>query len=109
MIVQLPSGVMFGKVKVMSSRVHQYRAKPVVISAIKYEQLARDKSIEEAQDRIAEFIGEVISVTVDDEIEIETANGSVDAKIGDYIIKGTDGEFYPCPASVFETKYERAD
>jgi len=28
------------------------------------------------------------------------------AKTGDYIIKGVDGEFYPCKPDIFEKTYE---
>lgn len=31
------------------------------------------------------------------------------ATMGDYIIKGVNGEFYPCKPDVFEKTYERVD
>lgn len=31
------------------------------------------------------------------------------ASIGDFIIKGVMGEFYPCKPDIFEMTYERAD
>lgn len=37
---------------------------------------------------------------------IETLEGIMKAEIGDYIIKGLRGEFYPCKPDVFEKKYE---
>ena len=37
---------------------------------------------------------------------IETLEGTMKARIGDYIIKGLRGEFYPCKPDVFEKKYE---
>lgn len=33
----------------------------------------------------------------------------VSVNLGDYIIKGMKGEFYPCDAEVFEAKYEGID
>lgn len=39
-------------------------------------------------------------------LKIITPEGTMQANIGDYIIKGTAGEFYPCKASIFEYKYE---
>jgi hypothetical protein len=39
-------------------------------------------------------------------IAIETPEGRMRAKPGDYIVRGTEGELYPCKASVFERKYE---
>ena len=36
---------------------------------------------------------------------IETLEGEMAATLGDYIIKGVEGELYPCKASVFEKTY----
>ena len=37
---------------------------------------------------------------------IFTLEGSMKANIGDYIIKGVKGEFYPCKPDIFEMTYE---
>lgn len=37
---------------------------------------------------------------------IETLEGNMKAKIGDYIIKGVNGEFYPCKPDIFAKTYE---
>jgi hypothetical protein len=39
-------------------------------------------------------------------IEITTLEGVMSASVGDYIIRGTVGEFYPCKPGVFRAKYE---
>ena len=39
---------------------------------------------------------------------IQTLEGVHIASIGDWIIKGTLGEFYPCKQKAFENKYELA-
>lgn len=39
---------------------------------------------------------------------IKTPEGTMRASIGDWIIRGTEGELYPCKPSVFERKYEPA-
>lgn len=36
---------------------------------------------------------------------IHTLEGDMHANIGDYIIKGLRGEFYPCKPDVFDKKY----
>lgn len=43
------------------------------------------------------------------ELTIPTLEGDMVARHGDYIIKGTEGEFYPCKPSVFERKYEAVE
>jgi hypothetical protein len=33
--------------------------------------------------------------------------GDLHASVGDFIIKGVKGEFYPCKPDIFEATYER--
>jgi len=37
---------------------------------------------------------------------IETLEGEMTVNIGDWVIKGVEGEFYPCKPSIFEKTYE---
>lgn len=37
---------------------------------------------------------------------IKTLEGPLTAKIGDWIIKGIQGELYPCKPDIFEATYE---
>lgn len=39
-------------------------------------------------------------------IEIDTPEGRMTARFGDWIVKGTHGEFYPVKPEVFAVKYE---
>ena len=39
-------------------------------------------------------------------IEIETLEGTMRGEIGDYIIKGIQGELYPCKPDIFLKTYE---
>ena len=41
-------------------------------------------------------------------IVIPTFEGDHRADLGDWIIKGVEGEFYPCKPSVFEKTYKHA-
>lgn len=40
---------------------------------------------------------------------IDTLEGSMKAGVGDYIIRGVNGEFYPCKPDIFEKTYEREE
>ena len=40
---------------------------------------------------------------------IETLEGDMTADYGDWIIKGVNGEFYPCKPDIFEKTYEPAE
>lgn len=51
------------------------------------------------------------SATIDDVKDkggfyIPTLEGDMKANIGDYIIKGINGEFYPCKPDIFDKTYE---
>lgn len=39
-------------------------------------------------------------------MEIGTLEGNMQVTKGDYIIKGVNGEFYPCKPDIFEKTYE---
>lgn len=40
---------------------------------------------------------------------IPTLEGTHEARVGDYIIQGVQGEIYPCKPDIFEATYEPAD
>jgi hypothetical protein len=40
---------------------------------------------------------------------ISTSEGAMRVNIGDWVIQGTQGEFYPCKDSVFQEVYEPVD
>lgn len=88
------------------SKRMKYRKKPVIIEAIQFEDNS-DRIIE-----IHEFMGgDTIRVNYEDKdnpyLKIETLEGIMKAPVGDYIIKGVNGEFYPCKPDIFEKTYER--
>ena len=39
---------------------------------------------------------------------IDTLEGNMIANVGDFIIKGVEGEFYPCKPSIFHKTYIKA-
>ena len=42
-------------------------------------------------------------------LKIDTLEGTMTASVGDYVIKGVNGEFYPCKPDIFEKTYEPAE
>jgi hypothetical protein len=81
-----------------------YKKKPVVIEAIQFNDTTERIS------ELAEFITDqplVISFAADPPvIKIKTLEGVMIGNIGDYIIKGVNGEFYPCKPDIFDKTYE---
>lgn len=93
--------------------------KPVAIEAIQFVELSRTKrkfgeSIEVNDAEVARFIGKPTRFpTIPDGTKqgklvavIETPHGEMHASLGDYIIKGVQGEFYPCKPDIFEATYD---
>lgn len=82
-----------------------YRKKPYVIEAMQLNFHNRDKIIEFGE-------GNITLTWRDGYLEgayVNTLEGVIYSTYGDYIIKGVDGEFYPCKPSVFEKTYELAE
>jgi len=50
-----------------------------------------------------------ITYTGADYFYINTLEGVMKASLNDYIIKGVDGEYYPCKPNIFEQTYERIE
>src|SRR5690606_9280021 len=48
-----------------------------------------------------------VSYLVGGEVIIETLEGRMTADIGDYVIKGVKGGFYPCKPDIFHATYDR--
>lgn len=79
--------------------VHKYVKKPVVISALQW---TGDNILE-----MCNFTGKKDSKLLkNNELYIDTLEGTMHASVGDYIVYGVDGEFYPCKPDIFEKTYE---
>jgi hypothetical protein len=79
----------------------KYRKKPVVIEAILW---SGDNELE-----VAAFFGQSDTFGLHDDTNvwtIQTLEGEMTAKVGDWIIKGVKGEFYPCKPDIFDATYE---
>lgn len=87
----------------------KYRKKPVEIEAVQF----TGDNFEE----VLAFTGSVArkeSAACHDDgppfwIRIDTLEGSMVAGRDDYVIRGVQGEFYPCRADIFEQTYEAVE
>ena len=77
----------------------KYRKKPVVIEAMRW---LGDNFIE--IDKFITSYHETYPKT--GKVVIATLEGDMIASIGDWIIHGVRGEFYPCKPDIFEKTYE---
>ena len=80
----------------------KFRKKPVVIDAIQW----TGKNLEELRQWMSPDYPAWGTVTNPDALIIQTLEGNHHARIGDWIIKGVHGEFYPCKSDIFEKTYE---
>jgi len=92
--------------------VPRYRKKPVVICAFCFE----DTNYYPQWFKDAMNTGKVEVIVeahkngaIDAWVEIKTLEGVMIANFGDYIIKGVEGEIYPCKPDIFGVTYEPAD
>lgn len=79
----------------------KYRKKPVVIEAFLW-----------GTDKVPDWWKELKGVTINVNTQsafIPTLEGTMEARKGDYIIKGIKGEVYPCKPDIFEASYEPAE
>lgn len=52
-------------------------------------------------------LGPTTDEWVPEHLEIDTLEGTMTAQVGDFIIRGVKGEFYPCKPDIFHMTYER--
>ena len=81
----------------------KFRKKPVVIDAFEYR--ASEQHYEVAQD----VIDGRVRYTESGTMLISTLEGVMEAKPGDWIIRGVAGELYPCKPDIFVRTYEPVD
>lgn len=80
--------------------IKQYTKKPVTISAFQF-----DGSV----DNLPEPFKSTDSYFNEDgSLFIKTLEGNLKASVGDYIIQGIKGEYYPCKPDIFQGSYDEA-
>lgn len=81
----------------------KFRKRPVVVEAVQY----KGSNLVEIMEFIQPDASRPCPVNVGDKyIVIPTREGAMRADIGDWIIRGVIGEFYPCKPEVFIQTYD---
>jgi len=100
-----------------------YRKRPVVVEAMRFTGDVEDRNAILAwigtgggrarhwphRDEKRVGNGEVWQSYDPEHLTIRTLEGDMRADLGDYVIRGVAGEFYPCKPAVFEATYERVE
>jgi hypothetical protein len=92
----------------------KFRKKPVVIEA---EQLTPTKALDCLVNSKSFAFGLNVSGNFncyersiyEAHIQIQTLEGTMTANLNDWIIKGVNGELYPCKPDIFEKTYEEVE
>jgi len=81
----------------------KFRKRPVVVECVQFN--VGEKSMAEIQ----AFTNGKAQPHSSGDMIINTLEGKMTASIGDWIIQGVHGEFYPCKPDIFEKTYEKVD
>lgn len=83
--------------------INHYVKKPVIIRACQWTgKNSAEMSVFLNQSYITTSINEK-------DLYIQTLEGLMKASVGDYIIEGVEGEYYPCKPNIFHETYEVCD
>ena len=86
----------------------KYRKKPVVIEAIQFTRHTWEDIKVFTNDNATNYRCEKM-IGGKAYCDIQTLEGVIKATERDYIIKGVQGEFYPCKSEIFEQTYEKVE
>lgn len=81
----------------------RYRKKTVVIEAVKW----NGDKVSEVVDWVREALEDNTLFRMGCNVIVDTLEGKMKASPGDYIIKGVQGELYPCKPDIFEKTYDK--
>ena len=82
--------------------MQKFVKKPVVIEAIQYD----GANITEVENFVGGKLPTVMNSNKDTQLVVSTLEGDMKISKKDYVIKGVNGEFYPCKPDVFEKTYD---
>lgn len=88
----------------------KFRKKPVVIEAIQF--LPNSDSVQAILSLAALGSREVTTFVSPEghyDMYIDTLEGKMQARIGDWVIRGVSGELYPCKPDIFMKTYEAVE
>ena len=88
---------------------NRYRKKPVIIEAVHLAALNTDATIAIPTWFMLAVASGIIKQSTTGEAIVTTLEGDMLAGNTDWIIKGVQGELYPCKDEIFKATYEKAE
>ena len=89
------------------SEVRKYRKKPIVVEAVQFN--GSNQKDSPVRKFCPTAVWELCPLDIMPTLRIPTLEGEMIARVGDWIIKGVRGEFYPCKPDIFAATYEAVD
>ena len=83
----------------------EFIKKRVVIEAVHWD----GNKVSETPEWVLEALDNGFLVRFGNNVQIRTLEGEMTASPGDYIIRGVNGELYPCKPDIFEKTYEEVE
>jgi hypothetical protein len=88
--------------------IKKYKKRPVIIEAVQFDGFNGNVIVDwvkncNPDDNYVGFNPEF------QRLNLDTLEGPMTASVGDYIIKGVKGEFYPCKPDIFKLTYDEAE
>lgn len=84
----------------------KYVKKPLVIEAIQFTGVSSINRMTNTWQKNFLDVADFDYLEEKENFFIKTLEGDMFVGLGDYVIKGVKGEFYPCKADIFELTYE---
>lgn len=88
--------------------IKKYKKKPVIIEACVWDGTNKEELISFSKGAVS-FLPVQRSDGVVIHCYIKTLEGTMEANVGDYIICGVNGGFYPCKPDIFQKTYEAVE
>jgi hypothetical protein len=91
--------------------VRRVRKKPVEVMAMQYHEGFYKEVVDWVSSLLGVAAADISSTGLGSSavISISTLEGDVTARVGDWIIRGVAGEFYPCKPEIFDRTYDVLD
>ena len=92
----------------MNNRVLTVRKKPVEVQAVLFDGSKESLDVINS-DKFKGQSTRRMEFQEDGTLAIQTLEGVMRASVGDYVIKGVNGELYPCKPDIFKKTYDAVD
>lgn len=88
--------------------IQKFRKKPVVVEAVQFTDEKKNMVLNDVRQWQQNVYPSITAIDREPILIIPTLEGEMTASLNDWIIRGVNGEVYPCKPDIFEKTYEPA-